>query len=111
MATDNTGLLGKADLVKDTDTKLYTVPAATVATVTVSVCNRNATSVTVDVAVTSAAAPAAADYVEFGVVLGTGRSGVLERTGIVVGAGENIFVRASAGSVSARAMGFIEASS
>ena len=105
----NPGILGKADLVKDTDTKLYTVPASSVVTANVALCNRNNFPVNVRVAVTSAAAPAAADYLEWEVTLGIGRAGVLERTGIVVGAGENIFVRASAGSVSARAMGFIEA--
>jgi hypothetical protein len=105
----NPGLLGKASLAKDTDTTLYTVPASTVATVNVAFCNCNSFPVTVRLAVTSAGAPAASDYLEWEVPLGTGAASVLERGGIVIGAGENIFVRASAGNVAARAMGFIEA--
>lgn len=99
------GRFGKADLIAATDTDLYTVPAATVTTATVAFTNRTAAAITVRLAVRSAAL-ADADYIEYDASLPA--NGVLERTGIVLSAGEIITVRASAIGVSARVHGFEE---
>lgn len=97
-----TGRLGVADLAATTYTNLYTCPATTFAIATVSLCNRNATSVTVRLALTttSAAAPADQAFLEYGVTIPA--NSVLERTGIVVDSTNKYIVAyASATGVSA----------
>jgi hypothetical protein len=98
-----TGILGTADLAAATDTTIYTVPANTFGVVTVSLCNRGATSATVRIAVASSGTPSAAEYIEFDSELLA--KGVLERTGIVLQAGKVLVVRSNAISVSAVAYG------
>ena len=100
------GRLGNADLAANTDTVLYTVPAGQVDTVTVALVARTAAA-TVRVAVAATAVPAAAEYLEYDATLPAG--GVLERTGIVMSAGEKIVARASVAGVSVRVHGFEEA--
>lgn len=106
------GRLGKALLAAITDTKLYTVPNGTVTTATLTLCNTSAAPVAVRVAVATAAAPTPADFIEYDVVLGVvgapGGSSVIERTGIVLSAGESVVVRAGAAGVAARLHGFEE---
>lgn len=101
------GFLGKSLLAANADTKLYTVPASTVTTATVSICNTGTINLAVRLAVVAAGvtSPAGSDYLEFDVLLSP--SGVLERTGIAMSAGEQLFVRASA-PAAARAHGFEE---
>jgi hypothetical protein len=94
-----TGRLGVADLAAATNTTLYTVPASTFSVVTVSVCNRGASAVTLRIAVSTSDTPADSDYLEYDVSL-TGK-GVVERTGIVMDAGKRLVVRSSATSVNA----------
>jgi hypothetical protein len=98
-----TGILGTADLAAAADTTIYTVPANTFGVVTVSLCNRGATSATVRIAVASSGTPSAAEYIEFDSELLA--KGVLERTGIVLQAGKVLVVRSNAISVSAVAYG------
>jgi hypothetical protein len=93
------GILGREDLSSSTDVAVYTVPADTFAVVTVNVANRNTSDVSVRVAVSDTATPAAADYIEYDTTL-VG-NGVLERGGVVVDAGKNIVVRSDSSSVSA----------
>jgi hypothetical protein len=94
-----TGRLGVADLSAATDTTLYTCPASTFSVVTVSMCNRGATSATFRIALASSGTPANTEYLEFDVTVNP--KSVLERTGIVMDAGKLIVVRSSAASVSA----------
>jgi hypothetical protein len=94
-----TGRLGIADLSAATNTTLYTCPASTFTVATVSVCNRGASTCTIQLAIASAATPAVAEYIEFDATLSS--KGVLERTGIVLDAGKLLVVRSSATSVSA----------
>jgi hypothetical protein len=101
------GRLGKAALVGGNDTTIYTAPAATITTATVSLCNRGPGDAQVRVAVSAAAAPLSDDYIEYDVTLQPG--GVLERTGVVCSTGERIIVRSTTNNVSARAHGFEEA--
>jgi hypothetical protein len=94
-----TGRLGIANLLAATDTTLYTVPTTTFTVLTVSICNRNATTATARVAIADLDAPANAEYIEYDVILTA--NGVLERTGLVLEAGKKIVVRSSAANVSA----------
>ena len=104
-----TGRLGVADLAATTDTSLYTVPASTITTTNISLCNRNGTSVKVRIAVVDGAIGVVAneDYIEYDVTLAA--NGVLERTGIVMAATQTILVRSDTANVSAVCWGFEEA--
>lgn len=96
------GRLGTpADLSSDSNTTIYGPAANTFAVVTVSLCNRNSTSITARIAVSTSDTPNDADYLEFGSTITA--NGVLERTGIVLNGdnGERIVVRSSATNVSA----------
>jgi hypothetical protein len=99
-----TGRLGAQDLSATTDTVVYTCPTDTFAVVTVSVCNRGATTATVRVAVSSSTSPSASDYLEYDTDLLA--KGVLERTGIVMDStNKYLVVRSSLTSVNAVVMG------
>lgn len=93
------GRLGTADLAANTNTTVYTVPAANFAVVTLSMCNRSATQRSVRVAVAAADTPTPGEYIEYDTSL-VG-NGTLERTGIVVDAGQKIVVFANSVDVSA----------
>lgn len=100
------GKLGSADLAAAVDTVLYTCPAGKTTTLNVNLVNRGTAMTTVRVAIGTAAAPVNADYIEYETAMAP--SGVLERTAVVLSAGEKLFVRAAAATVSARAHGFEE---
>jgi len=93
-----TGRLGANDLASATLTSVYTVPADTFSVVTVSICNRNSTSVTLRLAVATSATPALGEYIEYDSTIPG--NAVLERTGIVMDEAKRIVVRASAANVS-----------
>ncbi|WP_426111342.1 hypothetical protein [Pseudomonas sp. DSP3-2-2] len=97
------GKLGSADLLAVTDTLIYTVPASKIATVNVRVANRNAASIRVRVAVGSGAVPSGADYLSFDMLISG--NGLYEDTGIVMSAGEKLWVYSSLANVSVRAHG------
>jgi len=99
------GRLGHAALGANSDADLYTVPVNTVTTATVNLCNRGNSPVSVRVAIRNGAI-ANRHYLEYDAPIPG--NGVLERTGIVMTAGEVLTVRASAGTVTARAHGFEE---
>ena len=98
-----TGVLGSNDLSAATDTSVYTVPADTYSVVTVSFCNRGASTANIRLAVAASGTPTAAEYLEYDVSLGP--NGVLERTGIVAQATKVIVARSSATNVSCVVMG------
>jgi hypothetical protein len=83
-----TGVLGTADLSAATNTTLYTCPADTFSVVSVNLCNRAATTRDVRIAVAAADTPTNAEYIEFDTEILA--NGVLERGGIVLGAGSKI---------------------
>jgi hypothetical protein len=98
-----TGRLGIGDLAAATNTTLYTCPDNTFAVVTVSLCNRSGSSTTVRVAVADADTPLDSEFIEYDATVLS--KGVLERTGVVLAAGEKIVVRSSGTGTSAVAYG------
>jgi hypothetical protein len=98
------GKLGNADLAAATNTTVYTVPALKTATINASFVNRTSGAVTVRMAVSALATPTDAEYVEYGASIPA--NGVLERSGIVCGAGELVVCYASSAGISVRIFGF-----
>jgi hypothetical protein len=91
-----TGRLSGTDLTTTAATSVYTCPITTFSVVSVSICNRTALAVTVNLALTTTGStPATTDYLEFGASLSA--NGVLERTGIVMSAGNQLVVTAGTG--------------
>lgn len=99
------GTLGTAALAANTNTTVYTVPAGTVASLNISLVNRGSAEATVRFSVGSAS-PTNAQYLEYDAIVPAG--GILERTAIVAGAGDNVVVRASTADCSVRVHGFEE---
>ena len=92
------GRLGKADLTAATNTTVYTTPVDTFTVATVSFCNRGNQAVTVRLAVADAATPDNSEYVEYETEILS--HGVLERTGLVLSAGQLLVARSSGANVS-----------
>jgi hypothetical protein len=93
-----TGRLNGVDITTTAATSVYTCPASTFSVVSVSICNRSATAVTVRLALTTTGAtPATTDYLEYDSSLSA--NGVLERTGIVMSAANQLVVTAGTGNV------------
>jgi hypothetical protein len=81
------------DMPSGSNQTAYTCPASTFAVATVSICNRNGSSVSVRLALGTSGSPLDSEYLEYDtVILG---NGVLERTGIVLKADETIIVRSN----------------
>lgn len=97
------GRLGAEDLTAATNTTLYTVPAETFTIASVSFCNRGNQALTVRLAVADLATPANAEYIEYDTEIPP--KGVLERTGIALGAAQKLVVRSSAANCSAVGFG------
>lgn len=94
-----TGLLGASDLLAATDTSVYTCPVSTFSVVTVNICNRNTSPITIRIAISTSGTPGNADYIEYDTELTA--NGVLERTGLVLDEGKQLIVRSSGTGVSA----------
>ena len=92
------GILGSVSLPATDYTGVYLVPEDTFAVVTVSIVNKNTTSVTVRLAIaktdpTGATAPVGDDYLEYDTEILP--NGVLERTGIVIDASRQVYAYSS----------------
>ena len=102
-----TGRLGAVNLSATTWAAVYTCPDATFSVVTLSVCNRGASAVTVRVALSTSAGagtPADGEFLEYDVSIAP--KGVLERTGIVMDStNKYLKVYASAATANAVVMG------
>lgn len=92
------GRLGAVALPSNTYTVCYTVQSGMLATVNFGIASRTANSVAIDVALEASAttAPAAKSIIESGVTLAA--NAVLERTAIVMAAGQSLVARAASGS-------------
>ncbi len=80
------GRLGAVDLSATTNTSIYTVPAATVVTVNITICNRNASAVAarlmhLDGVIGTLAAE---DYLEYDLVIPA--NSAYEKSGVVMAA-------------------------
>jgi hypothetical protein len=98
-----TGRLGVVDLAATTNTTLYTCPAGFFGVASVTICNRNSTAVTERLAVTTSSTVTDNAYIEYGVTIPA--NSVLERTGLVLAAGQLIVVYSSSTLVNAVAYG------
>jgi hypothetical protein len=93
-----TGRLNGVDLTTTNATSVYTCPTSTFSVVSVSICNRSASAVTVRLALTTTGStPATTDYLEYDSSLSA--NGVLERTGIVMSASNQLVITAGTGNV------------
>jgi hypothetical protein len=98
------GTLGQSAPAAATNTTVYTVPAAKVASTIVSIMNRGPNSAAVRLAVAATGTPTTSEWLEYDTPLEAG--GVLERTGIVASAGKNFVVYASTATVSVSVYGY-----
>lgn len=98
------GILGQSAPSATTNTTVYTVPTATVATFNISICNTSTSAITVRVALASTGTPSTAEYIEYGTIIPA--NGVLERGGIVANAAENVVVYASAAGLAVTVYGY-----
>lgn len=93
-----TGRLGAVDLAATTYTACYT-NATTNAVVSLTMCNRTASPVTIRLALsTTPSSPTNGEFIEYGAVIPA--NGVLERTGLVLSNAQSISAYSSAASVS-----------
>ena len=100
------GKLGTADLAATTLTTLYTVPASKTTALSVRQTNRTNAQITVRLAMSVTTTPALSEYVEYDTPIPA--NGVLEATGIVLSATQNVVVYASAAGISANSFGYEE---
>lgn len=99
-----TGRLGFANLVKNTLTTIYTVPALKFASFSVNFCNRSGYNSSIKLALATADTPVDGEWVLHEFELPA--SATFERTGLVLEAGAKIVVSASTDDVNIVAYGF-----
>jgi hypothetical protein len=99
------GILGSNDLTSTTNVTVYDVPDSTFSVVTISFCNKNATAITVRLALVKPgqATPAGDDYIEYDTEVLA--NGVLERTGIVLEADRKVVAWSSSANTVAMVFG------
>ena len=97
------GRLGANDVAAATYTTVYTCPADTFAVVSINFLNRGNASCFVRLAVADEATPTAGEFLEYDTEL-TAKS-VLERTGLVLSAGQLLVVYSNAVNISAVTFG------
>ncbi len=100
------GILGQSAPSAATNTTVYTVPSAKLATVCINVCNTNTTPVYVRIALSATGTPSASEWIEYDAEILA--SGVLERTGIVMNTTKNIVVYSDTANVSVSVYGYEE---
>jgi len=100
------GILGQAAPAATTNTTVYTVPASKLASFTVSIVNKGSSVTSTRLAIASSGTPSNSEWIEYGAAIPA--NGVLERTGIVAQAGENVVVYASTGDLSVSVYGYEE---
>ena len=96
MATGRLGT-GAIAIPATTLTPVYTAPSGYYSVVNVSITNRNSTSVTIQMALSTGLTANPEEYIEYNTVI-VG-NGVFERTGLVIQAGINILVYSSTANV------------
>ena len=98
------GVLGRVPLASTTLTTVYTVPVGNVAYLNINLANRTSASAAVRVALAqTAASPLDSEYIEYETNLSG--NGVLERTGLILGAGWSVVAYSDKANVSVQAYG------
>jgi len=100
-----TGKLAGVDITAGTYTQIYECPPDTFAVVTVNTCNRGNAPSNVRLTVSNDFPPGLSDYIEYDVEIVA--KGVLERTGIVLAAGQKISARSSSANVTIVVYGIV----
>ena len=101
------GILSQNLLTLNTDTLVYTVPAGKISSLTVSVCNQSPSAdARISMALTPLPASTANSYIEFNAIVPS--SGVLERSAIVLEAGNTIRVSSTISNTSVVVFGIEE---
>ena len=98
------GRLAASDLAATTNTSVYTVTAGKTGSFSVNVCNRNAASVKVRIALAASATPTAGEWIEYDATIAA--NGVLERTGLVLDATKIVVAYSDTANVSVTAYGY-----
>ena len=98
-----TGRLAASDLSAATLTTVYECPADTYTVASISICNRGADANDISLAIADADTPINGEYIEFETNLLS--KNVLERTGLVLSAGQKIVALSLEASVSAVVVG------
>lgn len=98
-----TGRLAGSDLAGGTVTTVYTCPVDTYTVASVSVCNRGTQPTVFNLSISDTDTPTPGEYLEFETELLP--KNILERTGLVLGAGQKIVVRSSQSNISVVAFG------
>jgi len=100
------GRLGAADLSATTNTTVYTVPANKTASVTITVCCRSTVGTAIRLALSATGTPIAGEWLEYDTVLGY--SGIIEHSGIVLAATQNVVAYSTNSSVNVIVVGVEE---
>jgi hypothetical protein len=98
-----TGRLAGDDLAAGTNTTVYTTPVDTYTVASVNIVNRGTQPTVINLAIADLDTPTAGEYIEYETELLP--KNILERTGIVLGAGQKIVARSSQANVSVVAFG------
>ena len=98
--------LGSVSPSATTNTTLYTVPAGTSAVCILSICNTNATTTKIRVAISATDTPTIDEYIEYDIALIA--NGVLERSSIAMGENEKLVVYSNTANVAFRLYGIEE---
>lgn len=93
-----TGRLAALDLTGGANTTAYTTPTDTYTVASCTITNRGTQPAVINIAIADLDTPTAGEYIEFETELLP--KNVLERTGIVLGAGQKVVVRSNTGNVS-----------
>jgi hypothetical protein len=101
------GILGQSAPSAATNTTVYTVPSAKVATFNVNLVNRGTAVATIRIAVSATGTPGNTEWIEYGAQL-LANGGILERTGIVAEATKNVVVYSDVANVTASVYGYEE---
>ena len=102
-----TGILGQFAPSAATNTTVYTVPSAKIATFNINIVNRNTALATVRIGISATGTPGDTEWIEYGAkVLADG--GILERTGLVAQAAKNVVVYSDVASTSVTVYGYEE---
>ena len=102
-----TGILGQFAPSAATNTTVYTVPSAKIATFNINIVNRGTAVATIRIGISATGTPGDTEWIEYGAqILANG--GILERTGLVAQAAKNVVVFSDVASTSVTVYGYEE---